>query len=312
MAFVRANVEQKGERVQSLINKISTRLGPSNPDCLMQVITLSSNHLFDWVVQMHPPEVTVPVAVRVDSAIRSAFCSAAGVDLLDPGAAYSPCQLPARSFAADRARLPIRLRGTGLRSVADVAPAAFLGGLNMTLPDMINRAGPGDSMVPGLFHTPAMVEVLGEGSFDADGDDARFTAFEASGLPMAQQASASWTLSQLEGVMDDGPLTRPFNTMGRGGDKLQRAITKRRRTTGLLSWRMWPTCYQRGTFARWLSSSGLPRQAPCGTLRRWRPRSRPSSMSSQSARGLESRWGPYRASWAVGSGGAESVSTGLA
>ena len=58
MAFVRANVEQKGERVQSLINKISTRLGPSNPDCLMQVITLSSNHLFDWVVQMHPPEVT--------------------------------------------------------------------------------------------------------------------------------------------------------------------------------------------------------------------------------------------------------------
>ena len=97
----------------------------------------------------------------------------------------------------------------------------------MTLPDMINRAGPGDSMVPGLFHTPAMVEVLGEGSFDADGDDARFTAFEASGLPMAQQASASWTLSQLEGVMDDGPLNGPFSTMGHGGDKLQRAITKR-------------------------------------------------------------------------------------
>ena len=228
MAFVRANVEQKGERVQSLINKISTRLGPTNPDCLMQVLILSSNHLFDWVAQMHPPEATVPVAIKVDSAIRSAVSLAAGVDLLDPEAAYSPGQLPAPGFAADRTRLPIRHRGTGLRSVADMAPVAFLGGLNMTLPGMINRAGPGGSMVPGLFHTPAMVEVLGEGSFDADGDDARFTAFEASGLPMAQQASASWTLSQLEGVMDDGPLTRPFNTMGCGGEKLQRAITKQK------------------------------------------------------------------------------------
>ena len=228
MAFVRANVEQKGERVQSLINKISTRLGPTNPDCLMQVLILSSNHLFDWVAQMHPPEATVPVAIKVDSAIRSAVSLAAGVDLLDPEAAYSPGQLPAPGFAADRTRLPIRHRGTGLRSVADMAPVAFLGGLNMTLSGMINRAGPGGSMVPGLFHTPAMVEVLGEGSFDAGGDGARFEAFEESGLPMAQQASASWTLEQLEGLLDDGPLTRPFNTMGGGGEKLQRAITKQK------------------------------------------------------------------------------------
>ena len=60
-AYVRALVEQKGALVQGLVNKISSRLGPVNPDCLTQVLSLSSNHMFDWVLQMHHPSLTAGV-----------------------------------------------------------------------------------------------------------------------------------------------------------------------------------------------------------------------------------------------------------
>ena len=233
--FVTAYVERKGERCRSLISTITRRLATVDPDCLMQVVRLSLSHVLDWVVQNHPPRLTMAEARRFDGAIAAAVAAAGGVDVLDPLAAYSSqVGLQATDLVARRARQPIRLGGLGIRSVEDVARPAYVGVMNMTLPFFLDWQGGDGAVVPGFYNTPMMSEVLGDGSFDVGGEDQRLAVFLQSGLPMAADVEEAWQVLQGEvGLDDHGPLSAPVAGMGGGeyAEKLQRSVTKQREET---------------------------------------------------------------------------------
>ena len=68
-------------------------------------------------------------------------------------------------------RLPVCRSGSGLRSMATVAPAAFCGAACAVLPDMLDRREE-----PGFM--PALADILGDASLTEPG---RFAALCASG-----------------------------------------------------------------------------------------------------------------------------------
>ena len=60
--------------------------------------------------------------------------------------------------------LPARMYGGGIRSLEDVAPAAFIGALCRAVPEFLDRRREDFSVQPGFL--PMLAPVLGHGSFD--------------------------------------------------------------------------------------------------------------------------------------------------
>eukprot|EP00973_Karenia_brevis_P069999 9732794-Karenia_brevis.AAC.1 len=94
------------------------------------------------------------------------------------------------SFAAARIRLPARMFGGGLRSCADLAPAAFMGTLCRTVPCMLDRVGARDVALPGFM--PQLAPLLGAGSFDAGSEEHRFAGLLSMDVKLANELVSTW------------------------------------------------------------------------------------------------------------------------
>jgi hypothetical protein len=140
--------------------------------------------LFEHCVQHCPPTQTDGPAKIVDAAIiRAAAMTVGEAAVGDP-------------LANARLRLPARMYGGGLRSIADVAAVAFVGTACRTLPRMLPRAGNDDSVVPGFM--PQLMPLLGHGSFDRGAEVTRFTTFLGSETPLALALRSAWEGLQAE------------------------------------------------------------------------------------------------------------------
>eukprot|EP00873_Tetraselmis_striata_P035543 jgi/Tetstr1/455807/TSEL_042599.t1 len=69
--------------------------------------------------------------------------------------------------ARSRLHLPTRLKGAGIRRMATVRDAAFIGCMNAILPRFLTRNSGTDTPTPGFFD-PQLGSVLGRGSFNAN------------------------------------------------------------------------------------------------------------------------------------------------
>ena len=132
-------------------------------------------------------------------------------------------------------RLPRRFKGGGLRSLGDVAPAAFAGCVIATIPSFADtKDADGESLHDGL--APHLLE--DDGSFEEGNEKTRFESFLARGSLLARRFRDAWSSLQRECYDDDenvqgkGPLHAPVESAGffdgRLYDKPQRAITGQR------------------------------------------------------------------------------------
>eukprot|EP00873_Tetraselmis_striata_P005633 jgi/Tetstr1/425897/TSEL_016268.t1 len=78
--------------------------------------------------------------------------------------------------ARSRLHLPTRLKGAGIRRMATVRDAAFIGCMNAILPRFLTRNSGTNTPTPGFFD-PQLGSVLGRGSFNANSSARQYDHF---------------------------------------------------------------------------------------------------------------------------------------
>ena len=120
--FVRRALSVKATQVAAAIEETMEVLGDER-QALWHVIRLSSACKFDYWLQLNYPTDVVAAAQVVDAALWPAMESCLGFAVPQE-----------RCVPSRRVRLPVIHRGLGLREQGDIAPMAFLGGLEQALP----------------------------------------------------------------------------------------------------------------------------------------------------------------------------------
>ena len=216
-AYVRQCLSQKAATVVSKVNTVSDVLRPLHLQALQCCTYYGLNSLFHHWVRHCLPEDVLEAACQVDSAVlRVARACHGDAVTTDP-------------YAAARLRLPARMYGGGLRSAADVAPAAFLGALCQTIPRMLPRTSADGDVCPGFM--PQLVDLLGPGSFDAGAEDTRFATFLSGRSRLAGALRNSWEGLRAELPDTPGALRQGAEAAGNGCANLQRELTGLRETS---------------------------------------------------------------------------------
>eukprot|EP00873_Tetraselmis_striata_P002885 jgi/Tetstr1/423149/TSEL_013917.t1 len=99
--------------------------------------------------------------------------------LHDPGpmaAEVATLSEDAVAMASSRLHLPTHLKGAGIRCMATVRDAAFIGCMNAILPRFLTRNSGTNTPTPGFFD-PQLGSVLGRGSFNATSSARRYDHF---------------------------------------------------------------------------------------------------------------------------------------
>ena len=126
-----------------------------------------------------------------------------------------------------RLRLPARYYGGGMRAVADLCPAAFVGTLCRALPGMIASTSAAGDVRTGFLE--CLSPLVGAGSFDESALDLerpRFRSLDASGCRLGLAFARCWAEMQAEvGTETLQILAVPVDSAGACADKVQRALT---------------------------------------------------------------------------------------
>jgi hypothetical protein len=149
------------ERVNEA-NKLQSALQLVNPMAVWCLVSsCTQQQLYHWLRYNYPKD-TVPELVGVQAVIDQSFIAAWGSSEVfdDP-------------LLFERARLAVRNGGAGLRALADVAKAAFVGASFHIAHKLVDRTE-GGMVSPGF--APSLVKLFGNGAFDeSDNSAGRFT-----------------------------------------------------------------------------------------------------------------------------------------
>ena len=185
---------------------------------LWAVLRLSLQQQFGyWVSLVHPSQVA-GAAARVDTVLRKVLEKVAGGEIpqerggLDYTCAIGPevGWLEGRSFQNIITGLPIKSGGLGLRSMLDLAPAAWLGALEQALPFFS-----GEKQV-----CPPLADLAGPENDPFN----RWQPLLDSGLRTGEELRQAWAILQqrAQGMSEyleeelGGPLQQPVEAMGEG------------------------------------------------------------------------------------------------
>ncbi|EOD35792.1 hypothetical protein EMIHUDRAFT_227351 [Emiliania huxleyi CCMP1516] len=134
--FVDAWLRAQVSSIESYIEKTVLSLRAASPHALWAAIYYSCSAKFDFILRHLPPDQTA--------------CGYEGV-LFD-------------AITARRARLPARMRGLGLRSLEEVAPAAFCACFVEAAERFLDRSTPGGGSERGFFQM--LAPLFGHGAFE--------------------------------------------------------------------------------------------------------------------------------------------------
>ena len=112
--------------------------------------------------------------------------------------------LPDPSLVRARGMLPVRFRGLGVVSTADIAHAAFVGAMELVVPRFASRVDAAGNRSGGLF--PQLGVVTGDAFGASMG---RWSALLATDLPMATSFRASWETMRTEAGARPGTVFFP-------------------------------------------------------------------------------------------------------
>ena len=193
--YVNAVLSAETEKVRAQIDNIIPKLGPKSSQGLQCLGIYCYQTLFQHYEQLIHPAVLEPFVEVIDGALLALARAASGVDFAS-----------ADEITLARFRMPRRMYGGCIRERLDVSPAAWLGGLLLTLPQMIDSEDAQGEVAKGFM--PSLVAILGEGSFNAGREEERFEFLINSGSVLGGQFSAAWDGMRAEVAVDgDFPLT---------------------------------------------------------------------------------------------------------
>ena len=226
-AYVAASLGRKVTEVLSNFNIISNELRSAHLQSLHVLAVYSLQHMIEyWAQHAYPSQSAAPLQ-RFDDGLTDVLAAAHGGRFVVDD-----------SLLDRRLRLPARLRGAGVRRMAQVAPAAFVGTVSLALPQLIDaRVGGGTR--PGAVPALAARTCLGRGSFDDGNELTRFATLLRSGFRCATELSRAWTALQAERPRNATPpaadlLSQPAAAAGvsavnrKAVPMLQRALTRER------------------------------------------------------------------------------------
>ena len=120
--YVQGYLDSKATDVLSKFTTISNKLRDRHLQSLYTIAYYSFSAVFQYWIQHCYPDTVRPAALRIDAALLQV------AQLCIPGLDSSD------GTTMHRLSMPARFYGGGLRSMADLAPAAFLGTLSKALP----------------------------------------------------------------------------------------------------------------------------------------------------------------------------------
>ena len=135
----------KLDEIQNDIKIIQETLS-ENRQAMWAVLRSSISQKLDyWLTLVYPSQIQ-KVASKMDKVLKSVLNDLIGIEVPEKENGYSwscPINIPVegqsgKSFQSWIVRQPIRMGGLGIRSQVEVSPAAFIGGVEMSLPHFTN------------------------------------------------------------------------------------------------------------------------------------------------------------------------------
>ena len=141
-------LENKVEEIREVVDKTCSLLD-DDLQAKWTLLTSSVAQKMSYTLSLQYPSDILPAATKVDDILWSMMERATGLHIPreEEGRGVEcvldvPVRgLQGRSFQHWLARLPVRERGMGLRSMVDIIPTAFLGSLEMSLPFFCGEGG---------------------------------------------------------------------------------------------------------------------------------------------------------------------------
>jgi hypothetical protein len=225
-AYVDATLSKDTAKVRATIDNIVAKLGPRSAQGLSCLGIYCYQTLLQHHAQLIHPSILAPHLAPVDEKLLELVRAATGIDF----GAEDPLTL-------ERLRMPKSKYGGAMRELVDVSPAAWIGGLLLTLPKMIDSVDVKGVTTVGFMNS--LAPLLGPGSFDHGNEETRFLTLTTSGSQVGTWFNEAWLAMQNEVLMNDGSppedgiLAAPSAAAGTlpGGTlakKAQKEITKQR------------------------------------------------------------------------------------
>ena len=135
----------KLEEIQGDIKIIQEKLS-ENRQAMWAVLRSSISQKLDyWLTLVYPSQIQ-KVASKMDKVLKSVLNDLIGIEVPEKENCHSwscPINIPVegqsgKSFQSWIVRQPIRMGGLGIRSQVEVSPAAFIGGVEMSVPHFTN------------------------------------------------------------------------------------------------------------------------------------------------------------------------------
>ena len=240
--FVLNFVKAEAARVSGIIETSNTLLRTLQNvrDHAFQVDRQSLSTRLNYLSQVVPPNVP-GVIEELQGVDRARFAVLATTIGIDPFAV--PEGQPDPTFTRERCWLPVRHKGLGIVRAADLAPAAFVGAMELVVPRFPDHVVEG-RLVPGLF--PHLSAATGAAFGAGEG---RWATLVNSGLPLGAAYEQAWELMRQEcnssGVFAPPAIDSPeppnlddFSYEPDGRIRLQRLCTReraRRRNAALVT-----------------------------------------------------------------------------
>jgi hypothetical protein len=179
------------------IQQLKSTLGSAHSHALHTLHYYSlNNQVYHWLAGMYFEDVhdlLPPLQSELDDVSRSVTGSYCGISPILDG-----------DFSAKRWRQPVRLGGSGLRALQDVAPAAFLGNIWAIIGRLIDHVDERGALVRGYF--PSLEPLLGRGSFNvATSGAGRLTHLLNKGGRLADSYSSAYNLVAKDLVSPGNP-----------------------------------------------------------------------------------------------------------
>jgi hypothetical protein len=161
--FVEGYLEQRMQKILKGYTKLGDFLDPGrwpNPDIptrqMLWILTVTClQFMGDYWIRHMRPYLTEKFLRGIDEGISAIF---------------RPCiDVNTKSWsdiAKERLRLPIRLKGYGLREAEDRIFGQYLGATAQSVIHLIDRMDDSGNRIAGGLHIPAITNLFGEGSFN--------------------------------------------------------------------------------------------------------------------------------------------------
>jgi len=214
--FIREFMDRKVRDVLSNITTVTDKLQDRHLQSLYSSTLNCLNPKFQyWLQHCYPADVHEHAA-RIDQSILATVGTSIHTSVIED------------AIALQRLRLPARMYGGGMRSLVDVTPAAFIGGMCRSLPFLLDKRDEDWNVQPGFL--PQLAEVLGRDAFGDPASSTWFAGLLRSALPLSTALRQAWEIVQAGADAADGVLAVPASRAGAGLSKVQKELTHHRET----------------------------------------------------------------------------------